>query len=64
MTKLLIDVRQDLVEVVRCKDCVHAISYESGGYNCLTCPNVDMDVDADWFCADGESDNDEILQQL
>ena len=40
--------------VVRCKDCKYVIPYESGGFNCLTCPNVDRDVDENWFCADGE----------
>lgn len=41
--------------VVRCKDCKYVIPYESGGFNCLSCPNVDRDVDENWFCADGES---------
>ena len=45
----------DAKPVVRCKDCKYVIPYESGGFNCLTCPNVDRDVDENWFCADGES---------
>ena len=44
----------DAEPVVRCKDCKHVIPYESGGFNCLTCPNVDRDVDENWYCADGE----------
>ena len=44
----------DAVPVVRCKDCKYVIPYESGGFNCLTCPNVDRDVDENWFCAYGE----------
>ena len=44
----------DVITVVRCKDCKYVIPYESGGFNCLTCPNVDRDVDENWFCADGE----------
>ena len=44
----------DAEVVVRCKDCKYVIPYESGGFNCLTCPNVDRDVDENWFCADGE----------
>lgn len=49
MTKLLIDVKQDLVEVVRCKDCKF---YEKGhGCDLLNVFMLNMD---DWFCADGE----------
>ena len=44
----------DAEPVVRCKDCKYVIPYESGGFNCLTCPNVDRDVDENWFCAYGE----------
>lgn len=44
----------DAVPVVRCKDCKYVIPYESGGFNCLSCPNVDRDVDENWFCAYGE----------
>lgn len=44
----------DAVPVVRCKDCKYVIPYESGGFNCLTCPNVDRDVDENWFYAYGE----------
>lgn len=47
-------------ELVRCKDCKYVIPYESGGFNCLTCPNVDRDVDENWFCADGERREDEV----
>lgn len=45
----------DAEPVVRCKDCKYVIPYESGGFNCLSCPNVDRDVDENWFCAYGES---------
>lgn len=51
----------DTEPVVRCKDCKYVIPYESGGYNCLTCPNVGSDVDENWFCADGERSEDEVV---
>lgn len=47
----------DVVEVVRCKDCKYATGWttKNGLYGGLTCESlVDMDVDEDFFCANGE----------
>ena len=35
-------------EIVRCKDCKH--NSKNGG----TCEHICIDVDDDWYCADGE----------
>lgn len=45
-------VADDVVKVVRCKDC--KFYYDNGGDTCITEP--------DWFCADGEVKNDEQIR--
>ena len=48
----------DVVEVVRCKDCKH--SYDSvGGWCCSHGVCVDCIVPEDFFCKDGEHEEDE-----
>ena len=45
--------KADMVEVVRCKDCMHgADTIINGKYLFKTCGGVDHKPD--WFCADGE----------
>ena len=46
------NVKIDMVEVVRCKDCKHWTRRECGSYG--TCCMHDGFYDADWYCADGE----------
>ena len=43
--------KKDLVEVVRCKDCVHGKHYNNEMYGCEKLPELHG---PDWFCADGE----------
>lgn len=42
---------EDVVEVVRCKDCKHGRLFDT---NCVDCEYRELATDADWFCADGE----------
>lgn len=42
----------NIVVVVRCKDCKNWMRRECGAYG--TCKNLDGFYDADWYCADGE----------
>ena len=46
----------DAVEVVRCGECKHVSvdRYVDGNNPCLSCKELDVNVDCDWFCADGE----------
>ena len=41
-------------ELVRCGDCKYHKDEENG---MVSCPNVDMWVPDNWFCADGEPKN-------
>lgn len=41
----------DIVMVVRCKDCKHGRLYAP---NCVDCEYMELARDADWYCADGE----------
>lgn len=43
--------KADMVEVVRCKDCIHLNAPANG---VPFCKHIKKFVDADWFCADGE----------
>lgn len=47
----------DVVEVVRCKDCVHHKNAPRTMY--VWCECVDGLLPNDWFCADGERRDDE-----
>ena len=47
----------DAVPVVRCKDCVHFSDSLTGGMYCLISRNR---TDEDWYCADGERDEDAL----
>ena len=52
--------RADVVEVVRCKDCIHASMTFDG--TCKYCAvwyqNGPLYLDGDYYCADGERKND------
>lgn len=52
----------DAVPVVRCKDCkyVSKDDYPDGNRPTYACPLLDMNVTADWYCADGEKKTNEI----
>lgn len=49
--------RADVVEVVRCKDCLEAKETVSGRYSCFLFAGTN---DGNWYCADGKrrKDND------
>lgn len=51
----------DVVEVVRCKDCVHHHTNESKPMY-VWCEMVDGLLSQNWFCADGERRTDDELQ--
>ena len=45
----------DMVEVVRCKDCIHYRYYGLSAETVSECTiDHEENPDADWFCADGE----------
>jgi hypothetical protein len=43
-------IANDVVTVVRCRDCKHSGSFKYGRF----CENIEQYVDDDFFCADGE----------
>lgn len=47
----------DVVEVVRCKDCVHHINAPKT--TDVWCERIDGLLQKDWFCADGERGTDD-----
>lgn len=44
--------KQDIVKVIRCKDCKHHEDEENGMVYCESV--IGGWADEDWFCADGE----------
>lgn len=50
----------DLVEVVRCKDCIHAnMTFDGTCKYCAVWPQDEaVYLDGDYYCADGERKND------
>lgn len=54
----------DLVEVVRCKDCIHA--KEMTQYGCgecvRHCEKLKIVTSPEWFCAEGRRNNETALQ--
>jgi hypothetical protein len=48
----------DAVEVVRCRDCVHAIVFRTGSVSCRYHDWYRISVDPDGYCNHGEKDID------
>ena len=60
MIRIPIERKDDLVRVVRCKDCKRHEDEENG---MVYCPNIVGGwVKDDWFCADGERRGDDENQ--
>lgn len=45
---------EDVVQVVRCKDCVHFEDAQVNAKGFLICPNTGMDIWEECYCAHGE----------
>lgn len=45
---------EDVVRVVRCKDCIHYLDGGCGNISSLSPAQNLLDVKPNWFCADGE----------
>ena len=60
------DVREaptvDAVEVVRCRDCVHAIVFRTGSVSCIYHDWYRIPVDPDGYCNHGEKDVDDPIE--
>lgn len=49
--------KPDMVEVVRCGNCVHGSKSPWGHPTLIWCPLRDSHRNPNWFCADGKKEN-------
>ena len=50
----------DAVEVVRCRDCIHGEKAIGVAEGVIDCKRLKMVTRADWFCAEGKRDEQDL----